>query len=240
MPMKTIRLLLTFACISFLAVTRAAPAPDLILHHGKILTVDKAFSIQQAIAIEGNRIMDVGPNDRILKLKSGRTQLIDLKGQTVLPGLMDSHTHPTSAAMTEFDHPIPDMASIADVLQYFRDRARVTKPGEWIVLQQVFITRLREQRYPTRAELDQGAPDHPAAFRTGPDASFNSLALKLSGIDRKFTLPQDIVGKVEKDASGEPTGILRNVSNYTRIPETGRTASKEEKAKRLVELFKDY
>src|SRR5207248_2637702 len=97
MPMKpTISLLLAFASISFLSVTSAAPAPNLILHHGKIITVDKAFSIQQAVAIEGNRIIAVGPNDQILTLKAGRTQLLDLKGRTVLPGVMDSHTHPTS------------------------------------------------------------------------------------------------------------------------------------------------
>jgi len=106
---------------------------------------------------------------------------VDLKGRTVLPGLMDSHTHPLSAAMTEFDHPIPDMVSIEDVLGYFRSRAAAAKPGEWVVLQQVFITRLRDRRYPTRAELDRAAPDHPAVFRTGPDASFNGLALKESG-----------------------------------------------------------
>src|SRR5689334_13647016 len=153
---------------------------------------------------------------------------------------MDSHTHPTSAAMTEFDYPIPDMGSIADVLGYFRDRARVTRAGEWIVLQQVFITRLREQRYPTRAELDAAAPDHPAAFRTGPDASLNSRALKLLGIDRNFKLPQGVAGKVEKEANGEPTGILRNIGNFAKIPETGRTATAAEKAKRLIELFKDY
>src|SRR2546425_1876174 len=100
MPMRTtIRLLVGFAGISFLSETGAAPAPDFILHHGKIVTVDKAFSIQQAIAIEDNRIVDVGPNDAILKLKADRTQLIDLKGRTVVPGLMDSHTHPTSAAV---------------------------------------------------------------------------------------------------------------------------------------------
>ena len=58
--------------------------------------------------------------------------------------------------------------------------------GDWIVVQQVFITRLREQRYPTRAELDRVAPRHPVMFRTGPDASLNSLALQLSGIDRDF------------------------------------------------------
>ena len=80
------------------------------------------------------------------------------------------------------------MASIADVLDYFRARARVAKPGEWIVLQQVFITRLRERRYPTREELDRAAPKNPAVFRTGPDASFNSLALKESRIDGNFQI----------------------------------------------------
>src|SRR5262245_14103383 len=87
-------------------VSSAAP-PDLILHNGKLVTVDKAFTIRQAMAIEGNRITRVGTDEEVLKLKGGRTELLDLKGQMVLPGLMDSHTHPTGASMTEFDHPIP-------------------------------------------------------------------------------------------------------------------------------------
>src|SRR5690348_16405540 len=98
--------------------------------------------------------------------------------------------------MTEFDHPIGEMETIAEVLDYFRKRAAVTPPGRWIVLQQVFITRLREQRYPTRAELDAAVPNHPAAFRTGPDASFNSMALQLAGIDRNFKIPEGVAGRV--------------------------------------------
>jgi predicted amidohydrolase YtcJ len=217
-----------------------AAAPDLILHHGRIVTVDKDFSIQEAIAIESNRIVQVGANDSILKLKGDNTEIIDLAGRMVLPGLIDSHTHPLSAAMTEFDHEIPEMTSIADVLSYFRQRAHVVKPGEWIVLQQVFITRLREQRYPTRAELDAAAPDHPAVFRTGPDASFNSMALKLSGIDAKFQIPDGVAGKVEKDTNGNPTGILRNFANFTKIPEKTRQATEAQKSERLMELFRDY
>src|SRR5262249_17370451 len=122
--------------VTIFASCVSAAAPDFILHHGRIVTVDKAFSIQQAIAIESNRIAQVGTDDAILKLKGERTQLIDLQGRTVLPGLIDSHTHPLGAAMTEFDHEIPDMASIADVLNYFQQRAQVVKPGDWIVLQQ--------------------------------------------------------------------------------------------------------
>jgi predicted amidohydrolase YtcJ len=217
-----------------------AAAPDLILHNAKIVTVDEKFSVRQAMAIEGDRILRVGSDAEILKLKAPGTELLDLNGRMVLPGLIDSHTHPLGAAMTEFDHPIPDMESIADVLDYFRTRAQSVKEGEWIVLQQVFITRLREQRYPTRAELDQAAPRHAAVFRTGPDASLNSLALKLSGIDRHFTIPEGVPGKIEKDAKGEPNGILRSFGNYVKIPSTGRPAETAEKAERLRALLKDY
>jgi len=115
------------------------------------------------------------------------------------------------------------------------------KEGDWIVLQQVFITRLREQRYPTRAELDNVAPNHPVLFRTGPDASLNSLALKLSGIGRDFQVNDGGSGFAEKDkVTGEPTGILRNCTRYVKVPPTGRQASDQEKEARLKELFADY
>ena len=70
--------------------------------------------------------------------------------------------------MYEFEQPVPDMESIDDVLAYIRARASRAKPGQWIALSQVFITRLREQRYPTRLELDQAAPDIPSSSAPGP------------------------------------------------------------------------
>jgi predicted amidohydrolase YtcJ len=112
--------------------------------------------------------------------------VLDLGGKTVLPGLIDSHVHPTDAAMIEFDHPIPAMESIDDVLAYVKTRAAALGPGKWVEVHQVFITRLKEQRYPTRAELDAAAPQNPVLFATGPDASLNSLALRLSDIDKNF------------------------------------------------------
>ena len=240
-PMRRLAhgLFICFAA-SFLPHLHAAEA-DLILHHGKIVTGDSRFSVQQAVAIRDGRILQVGKDSAILKLKGARTELVDLKGRMVLPGLMDSHTHPTGASMIEFDHPIPDMESIRDVLDYISARAKVVKPGDWIVLQQVFITRLREQRYPTRAELDAAAPEHPVMFRTGPDASLNSLALKLSGIDRNFKVSDGGAGFVEKDPNtGEPTGILRNCSRFVPVKSSTRPATDEEKRRRLVELFRDY
>jgi predicted amidohydrolase YtcJ len=230
--------LLAIGCITFRA---NAVDADLIFHNGRVVTVDNRFSIHQAIAIQDGRVVETGKDRAVLKLKGPSTESIDLKGRMVIPGLMDSHTHPTGASMTEFDHPIPDMESIGDVLAYIAGRAKVVKSGDWIVLQQVFITRLREQRYPTRAELDHAAPENPVMFRTGPDASLNSLALKLSGIDRDFKVSDGGAGLVEKDpTTGEPTGILRNCSRFVRVKSSTREATAEERRQRLRELFRDY
>jgi predicted amidohydrolase YtcJ len=214
-----------------------AQAPDLIFHHGKIVTVDANFTIAEALAVRGERIVKVGRNDEVLSLRGEGTRLIDLEGKCVLPGLIDSHTHPTSAALHEFDHPIPDMESIRDVLDYIRARAAAVPEGQWITVRQVFITRLKEQRYPTRAELDAAAPRHPVVFSTGPDAMLNTLALQANGIDRDYR-PAG-AGVVEKDpATGEPTGLVRAVAIKT--GSGGRTATPAERRDRLAALFADY
>src|SRR5262249_37950184 len=153
-------------------------APDLILHNGKIVTVDRAFSVHQALAVRDGRIARVGAERDILALRGPSTRVVDLHGRTLIPGLIDSHVHPTDASMTEFDHAIPEMESIRDVLDYIRARAAALGPGRWIQVSQIFITRLREQRYPSRAELDEAAPRNPVVFATGPDASLNTLALR--------------------------------------------------------------
>ena len=222
------------------AAQRPAAAPDLILHGGKIITVDTRFSIAEAVAIRGDRIVAVGADSAIRSMAGPETRVLELQGRTVLPGLADTHTHPLGAAMYEFDHDVPEMETIADVLDYFRQRSRIVPKGEWIRLQQVFITRLREQRYPTRDELDEAAPDHPVYFRTGPDASLNSLALELSGIDRDFRIPQGSLGRIERDADGNPTGIVRSGAHLIEFRESQRQPSRADKLQRLRELFAAY
>jgi predicted amidohydrolase YtcJ len=222
-----------------LAAQVQAQPPDLILHRGKIATVDRAFSIRQAIAIRGERIVAVGTNDEVLATKGDATKLVDLGGRLVLPGLIDSHTHPTGAAMHEFDHPVPDMETVADVLAYIKSRAAALPEANWINVSQIFITRLKEQRYPSRAELDAAAPKHPVVFSTGPDAMLNTLALKESGIDKDFQVTG--AGYIEKDPkTGEPTGLLRSCSRYIKSKSSGKSATSEEKLDRLVQLFRDY
>ena len=211
---------------------------DLILHHGKVVTVDRDFSIRQALAVKGDRLIRVGTDEEVQKLRGPRTVVVELGGKTVLPGLIDSHAHP-EACMIEFDHPIPDMETIPDVLGYIRSRAEALGAGKWVIVRQVFITRLKEQRYPTRDELDGAAPQNPVLFETGSDASLNSLALKLSGIDKDFR--PDGPGKVERDPrTGEPTGILRNLSRYVKAESSERKPTEQDEQRLLLELLSDY
>ncbi|MGQ9576736.1 MAG: amidohydrolase [Thermoguttaceae bacterium] len=228
----------------FLAVGRSqavAQPADLLLHHGRIVTVDAGFRVVEAMAVRGDRILAVGSNEEVLKHAGPNTRSIDLEGQTVLPGLIDSHTHPVSAAMFEFDHPVPEMESVGDVLEYVRSRATALGEGKWIFVSQVFVTRLRERRFPTRAELDEAAPRNPVVFRTGPDASLNSLALELSGIDKDFRITDGGPGSVERDpATGQPTGILRNCSRFIKYVSSAKTPTPQDRYQRLKALLAAY
>ena len=218
-----------------------AVKPDLIVHHGKIVTVDADFKVVEAMAIQGECIVAVGSNDEILALAGPHTRRIDLHGKTVLPGLIDSHLHAVESAMYEFDHPVPDMETIADVLQYLKGRAGALQAGQWVTLSQVFLTRLKEQRYPTRQELDDVAPKNPVAFSTGPDAVLNTLALKLNGIDKNYQVPEGVPCRVEHDArTGVPTGILRNCQKLIKIPSPEKAPAPEDFLQRTRMLLADY
>lgn len=220
---------------------QTADRADLILYNGKIVTVQDNFEIAQAVAVKGDRIVGVGSDNEVRKLASSATRSIDLRGKTVLPGLMDSHVHSTGASMYEFDHTVPEMETIEDVLAYVQSRADVLDDGDWIRIRQVFITRLRDQRYPTREELDRVAPKNPVYFSTGPDASLNSLALKLSGIDKNFRITDGKPGRIERDPkTGEPTGIIRSAGRFVAYKSSEKSASREDRLCRLKELLADY
>jgi len=234
---------LTLSLVLALAppASKAVPSPDIILHHGKIVTVNDHFRLAEAMAVRGDRIVAIGSNDTVRDLAGQQTRQIDLQGRTVLPGLIDSHLHLMSSAMYEFDRQVPTMDSIADVLAYVRSRAAVLRPGQWIGIEQVFITRLRERRFPTRQELDEAAPRNPVVFRTGPDAAVNSLALKRSGIDRNFKITDGQAGQVECDPkTGEPTGILRNCHRFVKYESAERVPSDADRRERLRALLAAY
>lgn len=224
------------------AVPLSADAPpDRIFHHGRIVTVDDRFRVLEALAVSGDRIVAVGSNEEVLALAGEHTEKVDLQGRMVLPGLIDSHSHPPPASVYEFDHEIPTMNSIEEVLAYIAARARVVPRGKWIVVQQVFITRLKERRFPTRQELDRAAPEHPVMFRTGPDAALNSLALQACGIDRDFQITDGQPGFIERDPqTGEPTGILRSCTRLVKSSTADRTPTRDERRDALRKLLRAY
>src|SRR5262245_137903 len=146
---------------------------DLIIQNAKVLTVDAKFTIAQSIAVKGDRILAVGQNQVVTKHLGRRTNVIDAKGKTVMPGLYDSHTHPTGAAPSENDEEIPYLKSLDDVFNYIRKKTKELDEGDWITLRFAFPTRLKEGRFPTLAELDEVAPKHPVYYNAGPASMAN-------------------------------------------------------------------
>ncbi|MFN9916046.1 MAG: amidohydrolase family protein, partial [Pirellulaceae bacterium] len=102
-----------------------------MVQQAKIVTVDKDFRIVEAMALAGNRIVALGSQQELRPWIGPDTEVVDMEGRMVLPGLIDSHVHAGNASMYEADHPIPAMESIADVLAYVRERAQVVPRGEW-------------------------------------------------------------------------------------------------------------
>jgi hypothetical protein len=232
--MRTLLFLLAFGCAP---LTAAAPT---VFINGRIVTVDEAFTVTDAMAVEGERIVALGAEAKKLAAERPGATQIDLHGSTVLPGLMDSHAHPVGAATFEFDHEVPDIQDIPQLLDYVAGRARALPEGTLILVRQVFITRLKEQRYPTREELDRVAPRHPVRFSTGPDSMLNSLALKLAGIDRNFKLPEGQPGLVEHDASGEPTGLIRTFSPKIDAKSQSKSPDAAQTLNLVKKLFAEY
>lgn len=236
-----LRSLLAINAFAWSAHAQDTAQVDTIYYNGKVVTVDQQSQIAQAFGVSGETIVAVGDEPLVRSFAQKDTAFIDLQGKMVLPGLIDSHVHAPDASMFEWDHPIPEMETIQDVLSYIRSRSEVLEPGKWIFVSQVFVTRLTDQRFPTRYELDQVAPKHPVFFRTGPDGALNSLALERCGIDKNFKITDGQPGYIEKDPqSGEPNGILRSCTRLVKWDDARAKPSEQERISRLEMLLKDY
>ena len=211
---------------------------DLILHHGKIVTLDSAGTVAEAIAFKDGRIASVGTDREVLATERGAaTRVVDLAGKMVLPGLCDAHVHTLEAGLSEFRSPLPRLDSIAAIQDYIRARARTTPKGAWIVVPRTLPPRIREMRLPTRADLDIDR-DHPVAFDASYVWSANSLALQVSGITRETPNPPG--GEIGKGPDGEPNGILRNADSLLRGAHTAETFSQDEKLRAIEQMLRLY
>ena len=198
------------------------PAADVVFSNGKIITVDERFSIVQAVAIRGDRIVATGTNQEIAQLAGPNTRRIDLRGKAVIPGLIDNHMHLLRAAATwtkeiRFD----GVDSRKQAVEMLRARAKAAAPGDWIYniggwAHQQFTD---DPRAFSREELDQIAPNNPVALQESYYQVFmNSRALGLLKIEAGAPDPPEFVkGSILRDVAGKPTGVIRGDIAATRV-----------------------
>src|SRR5262245_42872510 len=216
------------------AAAQTAPPPasvdvtvvpaDLVLKNGNVVTVDTTFTIAQAIAIARDRIVAVGPDAAMAAHTAPGTRVIDLKGKTVIPGLIDGHAHMDREGLKTIYPSLGRVRSIGDIQDRIAELVRRVRPGEWIVTMPIgdppfyfdVPDILVEKRWPTRRDLDVVAPNNPVFIRsiwgywrsTPPLVSCaNTEALKRVGITRETVSPVDVL-EIQKDSNGEPTGVF--------------------------------
>ena len=184
--------------------------PDAIYHNGKVVTVDKTFTVTEAFAVKDGRFLAVGRNAEMRALAGSKTQLVDLRGRTVTPGLLDNHNHQIwKSRVMHRGVSMAGVTSIPEIMDRLKQEAARLRPGQVVIGSGDWAQgQLRERRNPTRQELDAALPNHPAfLFQTGRNnAHLNSVALKILGID--FSTTDWGSFPILRDANGEPTGEL--------------------------------
>ncbi|MEI8277657.1 MAG: amidohydrolase, partial [Hyphomicrobiales bacterium] len=185
-----------------------AQSVDMILTNGKIITQDSNSSIAAALAIREGNIAAVGTNDAVQKLAGEKTIKVDLGGRTVIPGLIDSHTHGIRSALTfAVETDWSGIKTLDEGLNIIADAAR-DKPGAWIVVAGGWHeNQVKEQRGPTSAELAKAAPDNPVYVQHLYDyAVISPKGMALLEIDSGAKVPT--AGKLVKDADNKLTGVI--------------------------------
>jgi predicted amidohydrolase YtcJ len=180
----------------------------------------------------------VGSDADVRKTAGPATRMVDLRGRTVLPGIVESHTHPVSAALSEQDGPVPVMNSVAEVLAYIRKTAGETPADRLIFVPKIYSTRLAERRYPNRHELDKAAPGRLAMTDNGYASVLNSALLKKLGIEKGTSDPAN--GKIIRGADGEPTGLILGAPDLLGRLRSSRRRTYEDVLWALRSMHKAY
>jgi predicted amidohydrolase YtcJ len=182
---------------------------DTILFNGRIATLDPARPAANAVAIEDGRFSAVGADHEILARRTPRMVAIDLNGRTVIPGLIDSHTHLIRGGLNyNLELRWDGVASLADALRMLREQARRTPAPQWVrVIGGWSEFQFAERRMPTLAEINAAAPDTPVfILHLYAHAMLNAAALRAVGYDKNT--PDPIGGMIERDRNGNLTGML--------------------------------
>ncbi len=200
---------------------------DLVLLNGTVWTVNPSQPWAEAVAVKGDRILEVGSSQAIRKLASARTEIIDLKGDLVLPGFIDSHTHFLDGGFSLLSIRLRDAESREDFIARIRDKAKELERGEWILNGNWDHQSFDPPELPRRDWIDAVTPHNPVFVNRldGHMALANSLALKIAGVSKDTPSPDG--GEILKDPeTGEPTGILKDaalelVAKHIPLPSPG-------------------
>ncbi len=221
------------------SVDATGPA-DFILRNGRIRTVDRAGTTAEAVAIRDGRFLAVGDTDSVERHAGPDTEILDLKGRTAIPGLIDSHIHQFYVGLNVPTVQLLDARSVADVQRKIADRAASTPAGDWIIGSSGWHESLLEEgRMPTRWELDEAAPDNPVIIpRGGHVVTVNSMALERAGVTDDT--PDPTGGVIVRDPdSGEATGVLLEAAAYFARRVAPLTPSEDEMADLLKAAMKE-
>ena len=218
------RALCLLVLVVSIAVPASAQAPDTILINGKIVTLDSRSTVAMGLAVTDGRITATGSTDDVRKLAGPSTRVIDLRGRTVIPGLIDSHLHAIRAALS-FSTEVNWIGarSLEEGLGRIRAAARAMKPGSWLIVAGGWnVQQFEENRRPTQAELTDVAPNNPVYVQLGYGwAMLNPLAHKALGLTNESDLPPG--GRFERDSNGALTGAVTGAQNaivalFDRLP----------------------
>ncbi|MFK7889765.1 MAG: amidohydrolase [Granulosicoccus sp.] len=224
--------------ISLLLLEGSERSRPLLLINAHILTMDPSQSVANTLLIKGQHIAAVGGHEEVVAIAPPDAQVIDLQGQTLLPGFVDAHSHfpSTGLAQTGLDltpPPVGTVSTVAMLIDRVAESARTHSPGSWIIGFNYDNAALNEQRHPSRAELDAVAPDHPVYLwhRSGHMGVGNSLALAALGHTDDLPAVDSSAGKVqfkqpfisiphtkqphshvERDVDGRLTGLLQEAA----------------------------
>ena len=212
------------------------PAPDLILLNGRVITVDPGFTIAEGVAIAGERIMTIGNEDQLRALAGPATRVVDLKGNTVIPGLMDNHLHGAGGG------PGVDLSrarSLADVYAAIAARVKESQPGDIILSNSDWHeAQLKEQRLPLRDDLDRVAPGNPIVLvRGGHEYILNSAALSRWNITTD--IPQPAGGRITRYADGRLNGeLVDTAKSLVKLPPPAPRTPNQQLADRVADYKK--
>lgn len=185
--------------------------PDFIFYNGDIHTVNNDNLIVSAIAISGNKILATGNDDEIKNLAHDKTKLVDLKGRSIIPGILDTHGHAVETGLFLKGLFVNGMSSIAEMKEAIAEKLSTMQAGEWLQGGCWIETQFSEGRLPHRDDLDTVSPNNPVVIeRIFAACVANTYALKLAGITRDT--PDPVGGTIERDADGTPTGVLQRTA----------------------------